>query len=269
VLNRRPLVANLLSSVSGLRSQTGRLVSGLGLISMSPQVADAARKSERRGDNQARNNDDSGDNQDDRQEPSQNEQEAERKNDDGARSEDLETSDESRNAEKGNRDDRHQEDDVSSEQGGSDGGKTRGDSSRRDGDSDSNSRDDSSADNDSDQGGRRVRELEQEVDEPLEDVPVEDVPAPTTITPGNPNVFVEDIPTTSIADLVVEANDDVIATVSTSGGFAFARSGDVIAVTGPDGASIIQTGDVNAGTRGTPPEEPSDDGGDNDMDFLS
>ena len=266
MLNRRPLVANLLSSVSGLRSQTGRLVSGLGLISMSPHVADAARKSERRDDNQARNNDDSGDN---RQEPSQNEQEAKRKNDDRASSEDRETSDESRSAEKRDRDDRRQEDDVSSEQGGSDGGKSRGDSSRRDADSDSGSRDDSSTDNDSDQSGRRVRELEQEVDEPLEDVPVEDVPAPTTITPGNPNVVVEDIPTTSIADLVVEANDDVIATVSTSGGFAFARSGDVIAVTGPDGASIIQTGDVNAGTRGTPPEEPSDDGGDNDMDFLS
>jgi hypothetical protein len=266
VLNRRPLVANLLSSVSGLRSQTGRLVSGLGLISMSPQVADAARKSERRGDNQGGNNDDSGDN---RQEPSQNEQGAERKNDDRASSENRETSDESRNSEKRDRDDRRQEDDVSSEQGGSDGGKSRGDSSRRDADSDSGSRDDSSTDNDTDQSGRRVRELEQEVDEPLEDVPVEDVPAPTTITPGNPNVVVEDIPTTSIADLVVEANDDVIATVSTSGGFAFARSGDVIAVTGPDGASIIQTGDVNAGTRGTPPEEPSDDGGDNDMDFLS
>ncbi len=266
MLNRRPLVANLLSSVSGLRSQTGRLVSGLGLISMSPQVADAARKSERRGDNQGRNNDDSGDN---RQEPSQNEQGAERKNDDRASSENRETSDESRNSEKRDRDDRRQEDDVSSEQGGSDGGKSRGDSSRRDADSDSGSRDDSSTDNDTDQSGRRVRELEQEVDEPLEDVPVEDVPAPTTITPGNPNVVVEDIPTTSIADLVVEANDDVIATVSTSGGFAFARSGDVIAVTGPDGASIIQTGDVNAGTRGTPPEEPSDDGGDNDMDFLS
>ena len=68
---------------------------------------------------------------------------------------------------------------------------------------------------------------------------------------------------------MVEANDDVIATVSTSGGFAFARSGDVIAVTGPDGASIIQTGDVTTGTRGTTPPEPSDDGGNNDLDFSS
>jgi hypothetical protein len=72
------------------------------------------------------------------------------------------------------------------------------------------------------------------------------------------------VPTTSIADLVVEANDDVIATVSTSGGFAFARSDGVIAVTGPDGATIIQADDATTGTT-----EPSDDGGNNDMDFAS
>ena len=51
-----------------------------------------------------------------------------------------------------------------------------------------------------------------------------------------------------------------------SGGFAFARSGDVVAVSGPDGASIIQTGDVNAGTNGTNPAEPSPDGGNNNVD---
>ena len=43
VLNRRPLVANLLSSAPAC-PQTGRLVSGLGSTSMSPQVADAAKK---------------------------------------------------------------------------------------------------------------------------------------------------------------------------------------------------------------------------------
>jgi hypothetical protein len=67
----------------------------------------------------------------------------------------------------------------------------------------------------------------------------------------------------------VEANDDVVATVSASGGFAFARSDGVIAVTGPDGATIIQTDDVTTGTNGTDPSEPSDDGGNNDMDFTS
>jgi hypothetical protein len=68
--------------------------------------------------------------------------------------------------------------------------------------------------------------------------------------------------------LVVDANDDVLASVSTSGGFAFARSGDVIAVSGPDGASIVHTGDVNTGTTGASPADPSD-GGNNDVEFAS
>jgi hypothetical protein len=95
------------------------------------------------------------------------------------------------------------------------------------------------------------------------------VPDVTTVTPANPNVFIDDFPDTSINDLVVEGNDHVLASVSTSGGFAFARSGDVVAVSGPDGASIIQTGDVTAGTSGTRPVEPPDDGGNNTGDFLS
>jgi hypothetical protein len=89
------------------------------------------------------------------------------------------------------------------------------------------------------------------------------------VTPANPNVVIDDIPRSPIADLVVDANDDVLASVSTSGGFAFARSGDVIAISGPDGASIVQTGDVNTGTTGTNPAAPSDDGGNNDADFAS
>ena len=93
--------------------------------------------------------------------------------------------------------------------------------------------------------------------------PVAPPAAPPAAPPTNPNVVLDDIHTTSIADLVVEANEDVIATVSASGGFAFARSGGVTAVTGPDGATIIQTGDV------TTPTEPSDDGGNNDLDFSS
>jgi hypothetical protein len=95
------------------------------------------------------------------------------------------------------------------------------------------------------------------------------VPDATTVTPANPNVVIDDIPDTSINDLVVQGNEDVIATVSTSGGFAFARSGDVVAVTGPDGASIIQTGDETTGTNGTDPTEPPADGGNNDVDFAS
>jgi hypothetical protein len=237
-------------------------VSALGLLAVSPEVTDAARKDKRRDGNQERNNDDAEGKRDDGADGKQRERESGQRSDGSASAEDRDTGNKSEKSEKRDRDDRR-EDDQNAEQGESEGGRTRGESSRRDADSDSNSGNRSSADDDSDNGGgRRVREFEQEADEPAVDTP-----ATTTVTPANPNVDVGDIPTTSIADLVVEANDDVIATVSTSGGFAFARSEDVIAVTGPDGATIIQTGDVTTGT--SDPTEPSDDGGYNDLDFSS
>jgi hypothetical protein len=92
------------------------------------------------------------------------------------------------------------------------------------------------------------------------------VPDSSSATPANPNVAVEDVPNTSPNDLLVQANDNVVANVSTSGGFAFARSGDVTAISGPDGASIVQNG---TGTTGTSPTEPSSDGGNNNTDFAS
>jgi hypothetical protein len=92
--------------------------------------------------------------------------------------------------------------------------------------------------------------------------------------PSNPNVALDDVPDLSEAELVIEANPDVIASVSSSGGFAFARSGDVIAISGPDGASIIQSDDPEVGVTldpivDEPFDEPSDDGGNNDIDFSS
>jgi hypothetical protein len=261
VLNRRRQLADVLKPETWLRSRAGQLLFGVGLAA-SPQFADAARKSERRAEDQERKNDDSGNDRDDRDQKNQDEQASDQKNDDKAGAEDRDSSGKSG---KRDRNESRSENDESRDQGGADNGKSRGESRRRDDDSDSSSRDASSADDDSGQGGgRRVREFEQQADEP-----VEETPAPTTVTPANPNVVVDDIPTTSIADLVVEANEDVVATVSTSGGFAFARSGDVIAVTGPDGATIIQTGDVTTGTNGTDPAEPPADGGNNDLDFSS
>jgi hypothetical protein len=82
-------------------------------------------------------------------------------------------------------------------------------------------------------------------------------------------VAIDHLPDTSPNDLIVQGNDNVLASVSSSGGFAFARSGDVIAVSGPDGASIIQSGNVNTGTSGTTPAAPSDGGGNNDVGFAS
>ena len=259
MLTHRRHIADFFSSRSRLRSAASRLASGLGLAaSVTPQIAEATRKGQRGSDNQQRKNDDPGNGRDEREQRDQKESGSD-EGSDKASTEARDSTDESGRSQKRARDESRNEEDDRNGQGGSNNGRTQDESSRQNADSDASSRDRSSGNDDSSEaGGRRVREFEQQVEEP-----VEDTPAVTTVTPANPNVVIDDIPTTSIADLVVEANDDVIATVSASGGFAFARSGEVIAVTGPDGASIIQAGEV------TTPPEPSDDGGNNDVDFSS
>lgn len=275
MLNPRSKIANVLGSRAGIRSRTGRLLAGLGFTTVSPEIASAARRGERRNGEQGSNDEAAQDNPEEFADETKNEQEAGRKNDSNADAEDKGTTDKSEKSRKRDGNEEQSADDEGSQQNGSDGGKTRGDSQRRNADSDSGSRDNSGEDNDPDHhGGRRVRRFEQQADEPTGDSPPDNAPADrvpdaTTVTPATPNVFIDDIPETSINDLIVQASDNVIADVSTSGGFAFARSGDVIAVSGPDGASIIQTGDVTAGTRGTSPAEPSDDGGNNIPDFVS
>jgi hypothetical protein len=255
VLSRRPQIADVLRPGAERRFRTGRLLAALGLAAFSSEIAGAARKSGGR-------NDEARGNSDDRAEKTRGEQESDRKNDskDVAESKDAKS--------ESGKQDRKQErtsNEESNDQNGSEGANDRGDSSRRNSNSDSTSRGDSSADDDAHRGDRSVRELAQRADEPLDTVP-----DATTDTPANPNVVIDGIPDTSINDLVVQGNEDVIATVSTSGGFAFARSGDVVAVTGPDGASIIQTGDVTTGTSGTEPTEPPADGGNNNnVDFAS
>jgi hypothetical protein len=266
VLNRRPRIADVLGSGSGIRSRAGRLLSALGLMTMSPEAADAGRRSDERDDSQGRTKDEAQDNPDDNAKKTKDEQKADRKNDSETSNEDRNTGEKSGKSGKHDQNEQRSGSDESSEQNGSDGGKGRGDSPRRNADSDSTSRENASANDESHHhGGRHVRDFAQQADEP----PPDDVPDATTVTPANPNVFIDGIPDTSLNDLVVQGNDNVLASVSTSGGFAFARSGDVVAVTGPDGASIIQTGDVSAGTRGTIPPEPSDEGGNNNADFLS
>jgi hypothetical protein len=270
VLNRRPQIADVPGSRAGIRSRTGRLLAALGLVTISPEIADAARKSDRHDHSEGRTKDDAQDNPDDNAEKTQDEQKADRKNDAEASDEDGNTGDKSGKPGKHDRNEERSGSDESSDQNGSDGGKSRGDSPRRHADSDSTSRENSSADDDSHyHGGRHVRDFAQRADEAPDDSPQDDLPDVTTVTPANPNVLIDDVPDTSINDLVVQGNDNVLASVSTSGGFAFARSGDVVAVTGPDGASIMQTGDVTAGTSGTIPAEPSEDGGNNNADFLS
>jgi hypothetical protein len=237
--------------------RTRRLLAALGLASFSTEVADAARNGGGR-DGEARGNSDG------RADKTRDAQESNRKNDSKNSAESKDAENEAGRSGKQQRNQERTSNEESTEQNGSGGGKNRSDSSRRNGESDSTSHGDSSADGDPHRGDRSAREFAQKADEPLDDVP-----DATTRTPANPNVVVDDIPDTSINDLVVQGNEDVIATVSTSGGFAFARSGDVVAVTGPDGASIIQTGDVTTGTNGAGPTEPSADGGNNNVDFAS
>jgi hypothetical protein len=268
VLNRRPRIADILGLGRGIHSRTGRLLGALGLTTISPEVADAGRRSDERDNSQGRTKDDVQENSDEA-EKTKNEQKADRKNESDTSNEDHNTGDKSGKAEKHDRNGQRSASDESSEQNGSDGGKGRGDSPRRKAESDSTTQDDASADDSHHHGGRHVRDFAQRADEARVDSPPDDVPDATTVTPANPNAFIDEVPDTSINDLVVQGNDNILASVSTSGGFAFARSGDVVAVSGPDGASIIQTGDVSAGTRGTIPGEPSDEGGNNNGDFLS
>ena len=118
---------------------------------------------------------------------------------------------------------------------------------------------------------RPTEELAQRArdDEPIVNDTVDDVVTTPTV-PSNPNIPVDTAPDPTDADLFIEANPDVIASVSTSGGFAFARSGDVIAVSGPDGAQIIQSDDPDDVVTPSPsPDAPADDGGNNDLDFTS
>jgi hypothetical protein len=272
VLDRRPQLANVLRSGSWLRSHTGRLLSGLGLVAISPELSDAARKGDRHDDNQVRKNDDPGNNRNDRDEKTQDERDSSHQNDRNASAEDHNTGEKSGTSEKQRQNESRSENDDKRNQSESDSGKSRDDSQHQNADSSSNSRGTSGEDDDSHHHrDRHVQEFEQQADA----APVDDVPDSIDTTPANPNDVIDNndvidsIPSTSINDLVVNANDDVIA--STTGGFAFARSGDVIAVSGPDGASIVQTGNATTGTNGTGPApvEPSPDGGDNNMDFSS
>jgi len=246
-----------------MRSRTGRVLAALGLVSLAPELT-AARRNERGDDSQGR---DHAKAQDDSEEKTEDEQESDRKNDSKASDKSGESGRHDRNQERSANGEK-------SDQDGSDGDKSRGDSQRRNAESESTSEKNTSAgDSSHHHGHRHVWSFEQKAGATDGGSPTnstsDNVPNATTATPANPNVAIDDIPDTSPNDLVVQGNDDVIATVSTNGGFAFARSGDVVAVTGPDGASIIRTGGETTGTNGTNPSEPSPDGGNNNVDFAS
>jgi hypothetical protein len=269
VLNRKGQIAGLISSGARLRSQTGRVLSGLVLAVTTPHIANAALEGERRADNQDRKHDDPRNGRDTSEKNNQSEKESDERNDGKASAETRDSSAESDNSDKRVRKESTNENDESREQRATDSEKSRGDSGRN-GRSDSNSSESSAEGGDPHHHGERhVLSFEQRANELTGESPPRNAPDATSATPANPNVVIDDVPDTSIGDLVVQANDNVLASVSSSGGFAFARSGDVIAVSGPDGASIVHIGDVSTGTSGTRPTEPSDDGGNNDVGFTS
>jgi hypothetical protein len=287
VLNRRPQIGDVLRLGSGIRSRTTKLLSAVGLMTISSEVASAGRRSQRRSDAQGGGKDETQGNRGERTEKTQKEQKSDGKNDSNASAESEDSGGKSGKLGKQDRNQERTGNDESVEQNGSESGKSRSGSSSRSDDANSSSGETSGEDADSQHhGGRHAREFAQQTDESLDDSPPEIEPDATNVTRANPDVFIHDVPDFSINDLMVEANDDLLPAVSSSGGFAFARSGDVIAFTGPDGASfarsgdviavrgpdgasIVHTGDVSAGTRGTDPVEPPDDGGNNDPGFMS
>jgi hypothetical protein len=267
VLNGLPRLADIRQSRSWLRSQSGRLLSGLGLATGFPLAADAARKTDRRSDNQDQKDDAKGNRNDGGDAGSSGKDEnADAKSDDKNSGEKESKGDENGNSDKSDRESNRDEGDG----GGRD--KTEAESDRQAArrqdaatESDESPRKNNDGGESNHGGGRHSQEFEQRAD----DAVVEDEPAATDVAPIlNPNVVITDIPQISDVDLVIEANPDVVASVSTSGGFAFARSGDVTAVTGPDGASIIRS-EEGAPATTTDRVEPSDDGGNNDLDFSS
>ncbi|MCC2628805.1 MAG: hypothetical protein K0S14_2455, partial [Thermomicrobiales bacterium] len=190
MLNHRRKIAELLSSGTWLRSQTGRILPGLVLAINAPQVADAARGGEGRAAKRNRDNDDARNNQDTREETKKSESESEHQNDGKVSAETSDSRAKSDKAGKRDQDESTDENDDTREQRAADAGKTRGET-RRNTDSDSDSSKTSAEDQDSHHhAGRRFREFEQQGN----DAPAADEPDVTTVTPANPNVIINDVP---------------------------------------------------------------------------
>jgi len=150
-------------------------------------------------------------------------------------------------------------------------GNSRRVSRRQDANSDAEASSQSGDDASARGNNRRSRELEQTSnrdDEPGVDATVGEASVLDPVARTNPNVALTgafDGIDAFDAGLLGESNTGVVA--STGGGFAFARSGNIIAISGPNGARIINTDDPDF--AGLLDDEPSDDGGNNDMDFTS
>lgn len=244
-------------------ARSGKLLFGLGMAATLPATAAAARKDKRAEEDDAR--------KEERRDAKADESGRDNQNHGGANAEssdksadrprDEDQADKDRSEKRERRDERSESNDESVNEESTDGG--RGSATRK-----------QEADaSDDDGGGRNERRTEDFAQRARDDEPdlgdtTDDILPPAV--PSNPTIPVATSPDVSDVDLFIEANPDVIASTSTSGGFAFARSGDVIAISGPDGATIVQTDDpADVVTPSPSPDEPSDDGGNNDIDFTS
>ena len=286
MLNGLLRFADIRQPGSWLRTRSGRLLSGLGFAAALPRSADAARKDDRRGSNDDQNNNGGKDN---REGGGGGDEKSDKDKNADAKAEDQTTGDQAENQggrkdaesqDTGNEENQGDETEKSGERNrdenrrGDEGGGAKaeedGGGRRADRRQDTTAESDEPSrrqDNDTDHRDGDRRDHVQEFEQAADELPVDDELGQTTLAQTNPNVVIPDIPETTAADLVVEANPDVIATVSAQGGFAFARSGGVTAFTGPDGATIIQN-DAEAPTTAPEPVEPPDDGGNNDLDFT-
>ena len=268
--NRRLPLASWREAGRSILNHSGKLLFGLGMAATLSQPASGARKdageeddkqSKREERREARAEDDG---RDDRGEGGASAEKSEQ-SDDRSRDENQESEDRAEKRER--REERSKDDEDSVEQQSE--STERGSVARKQ-EADSGSDEDDGADG---RGGRRSEDLAQESgrdDEPNVDETVDDVPVVPPVT-TNPNVPVDTAPDLTDVDLFIEANPDVVASVSSSGGFAFARSGNIVAVSGPDGAQIVQTDDLEdeVVTPAPSTDEPTDGGGNNDIDFTS
>ena len=268
MLNPRAKLAGVLGIRSGLRGRMTRLLAAVGVASLSPEITFAARRGTRRDRAQDTTEETAKESSSDGAGKTRNDKGAGRNEESAAATEDTSTSDKSAKSRKEIRNEEQAARDQTQGQNETDTVR-RGDSQRRKTDSDSSAGDDSSDDGSGHEGRHRVRRFEQQADDPANAQAAERIPDATSVTTAHPDVLIERPPEGSIYDLSAYGTDEVVASLGRNGGFAFARSGEVIAVTGPDGASIARSGDVIAETRGTVPYEPPDDGGNNNPDFVS
>ncbi len=262
---------------SWIQSWSGRLVSGFGLAMVSPEIT-SARKNGRRVDEQRAKDSKQGDSESNTKKQQDADQESDKQNRDKNTSSEADSQVEAQSAEiksekRARRDERQAEEETATDE--SAGGGSRRVSRRQEADSSSNENPNTSADEGTTRHSKDFAQYRNRTEEQEAEASVENPVTPGQIATSNPNVLLDDLLLDAGAfnvGSVVEGNGDVVANVSPGGGFAFARSGNVVAISGPDGATILHTDDpdyrvsTNTAPRAT---EPSPDGGNNDVDFTS